>query len=41
MIRSMTGFGSAKGKIEGLAFVLELRSVNNRYARVPIFLPSR
>ena len=39
MIRSMTGFGSAKGKIVGLAFVLELRSVNNRYFDLNIKCP--
>ena len=39
MIRSMTGFGSAKGKIAGLAFVLELRSVNNRYFDLNIKCP--
>ena len=39
MIRSMTGFGSAKGKIADLAFVLELRSVNNRYFDLNIKCP--
>ena len=39
MIRSMTGFGSAKGRIAGLAFVLELRSVNNRYFDLNIKCP--
>ena len=39
MIRSMTGFGSAKGKIAGLAFVLEIRSVNNRYFDLNIKCP--
>ena len=39
MIRSMTGFGSAKGRIAGLAFILELRSVNNRYFDLNIKCP--
>lgn len=39
MIRSMTGFGSATGKIDGLSFVLELRSVNNRYFDLNIKCP--
>ena len=39
MIRSMTGFGSAKGRIVGLAFILELRSVNNRYFDLNIKCP--
>lgn len=39
MIRSMTGFGSAKGKINGLTFILELRSVNNRYFDLNVKCP--
>ena len=39
MIRSMTGYGSAKGKIAGRSFILELRSVNNRYFDLSIKCP--
>ena len=39
MIRSMTGFGAAKGTASGLALSMELRSVNNRYLDVGIKLP--
>ena len=39
MIRSMTGFGAAKGSASGLALSVELRSVNNRYLDVGIKLP--
>ena len=39
MIRSMTGFGSAKGKAAGLSLSVELRSVNNRYLDVSVKLP--
>ena len=31
MIRSMTGYGGAKGVVEGLNVTVELKSVNNRY----------
>ena len=30
MIRSMTGYGGAKGTVEGLSVTVELKSVNNR-----------
>lgn len=39
MIRSMTGFGAAKGKAAGLSLSIELRSVNNRYLDIGIKLP--
>ena len=31
MIKSMTGYGSAKGKAGDLEFSVEVKSVNNRY----------
>ena len=31
MIRSMTGYGAAKGMAAGLSVTVELKSVNNRY----------
>ena len=40
MIRSMTGFGSAAGTHEGLHLSLEVRSVNNRFFKGVIRLPS-
>ena len=39
MIKSMTGFGSAKGIAAGLPVSIELRSVNNRYLDLNIKLP--
>ena len=39
MIRSMTGYGSAKGTVAGLSVTVELRSVNNRYLDLGIKLP--
>ena len=38
MIRSMTGYGSAKGTVAGFAITIELRSVNNRYLDLGIKL---
>lgn len=39
MLRSMTGFGSAAGCVEGVQFTVEVRSVNNRYLKPVIKLP--
>ena len=39
MIRSMTGYGSAKGEAAGLSLSVELKSVNNRYLDVSVQLP--
>ena len=39
MIRSMTGYGSAKGSCQGLEISVELRSVNNRYLDCSVRLP--
>ena len=39
MIKSMTGYGSAKGTVEGLEISVELKSVNNRYLDVSVRLP--
>ena len=39
MIRSMTGYGSAKGLAAGFSITIELRSVNNRYLDLGIKLP--
>ena len=39
MIKSMTGYGSAKGAVEGLEISVELKSVNNRYLDASVRLP--
>ncbi len=39
MIKSMTGYGSAKGSCQGLNISVELRSVNNRYLDCSVRLP--
>ena len=39
MIKSMTGYGSAKGTVEGLTISVELKSVNNRYLDTSVRLP--
>ena len=39
MIKSMTGYGSAKGAVEGLNITIELKSVNNRYLDASVRLP--
>lgn len=39
MIKSMTGYGSAKGAVEGLEIRVELKSVNNRYLDTAVRLP--
>lgn len=39
MIKSMTGYGSAKGAVEGLEISVELKSVNNRYLDTAVRMP--
>ena len=39
MIRSMTGYGGAKGVVEGLNVTMELKSVNNRYLDIAVRMP--
>jgi uncharacterized protein (TIGR00255 family) len=39
MLRSMTGFGTAAGVIDGVEYVVEVRSVNNRYLKCIAKLP--
>ena len=39
MIKSMTGYGSAKGTVDGLEISIELKSVNNRYLDTSVRLP--
>ena len=38
MLRSMTGFGSAGGQVEGIEYALEIRSVNHRYFKAAEFV---
>lgn len=39
MIRSMTGFGGASTQQDGAHYVLEIRSLNNRYFKAQVRLP--
>lgn len=39
MIMSMTGYGAAKGQMDGMELTVELKSVNNRYLDVNIRTP--
>lgn len=39
MIKSMTGYGSAKGSVEGLEISVELKSVNNRFLDCSVRMP--
>jgi len=39
MLHSMTGFGSARGRVEGVEYDVEVRSVNNRYFKAILRLP--
>ena len=39
MLRSMTGFGQAKGQAEGVALNVEIRAVNHRYYKGVIKVP--
>jgi len=39
MIKSMTGYGSAEGEINGLGCAVEIKAVNNRYLKTTVKLP--
>lgn len=39
MIRSMTGYGEASAQIEGSHYVVEVRSLNNKYFKASVRLP--
>lgn len=39
MIKSMTGYGSAKGSVEGIEITIELKSVNNKFLDTAIRMP--
>jgi len=39
MINSMTGFGEAQGEIDSITYIVEIRTVNNRYLKTCVRLP--
>ena len=39
MINSMTGYGEAQGEADGVSYVVEVKTVNNRYLKTIIKLP--
>jgi len=39
MISSMTGYGEAEGEVNGVTYVVELKTVNNRYFKTSLKLP--
>ncbi|MHC4558651.1 MAG: YicC/YloC family endoribonuclease [Planctomycetota bacterium] len=39
MINSMTGYGQAQGEINGVCYLVEIKTVNNRYFKTIIKLP--
>jgi len=39
MINSMTGFGESQGEINGITYVVEIKTVNNRYLKTCVRLP--
>ncbi|MBN2559441.1 MAG: YicC family protein [Phycisphaerae bacterium] len=39
MIVSMTGFGGARAEVDGVAYQVEIRSVNNRYFKLSMRVP--
>lgn len=39
MINSMTGYGEAQGEVNGVSYVVEIRTLNNRYFKTIIKLP--
>ncbi len=39
MIKSMTGYGSAKGTVEGIEVCVELKSVNNKFLDTSVRMP--
>ncbi len=39
MIKSMTGYGDADGELNGVIYIVEIKSVNNRYFKPRIKLP--
>ena len=39
MLNSMTGYGEAEGKLDGVSYAIELKAVNNRYLKTIIKLP--
>ena len=40
MLRSMTGYGRGEAEEKGWRYVLQVKSVNNRFLEAPLKLPS-
>jgi len=39
MINSMTGYGDAEGRLDGATYIIEVKTLNNRYFKTSIKLP--
>lgn len=39
MINSMTGYGEAQGEVNGISYIVEVKTVNNRYLKTIMKLP--
>ena len=39
MINSMTGYGQAQGEVNGVSYLVEIKTVNHRYFKAIIRLP--
>ena len=39
MISSMTGFGEASAEVDGVVYTVEIKTVNNRYAKIHLRMP--
>jgi len=39
MINSMTGYGEAQGEVDGVSYVVEIKTLNNRYFKTIVRLP--
>ena len=39
MINSMTGYGSAEGRLSGVTYAVEISTVNNRYFKANMRMP--
>ncbi len=39
MISSMTGFGEASAEVDGVVYIVEIKTVNNRYVKIHLRMP--
>ena len=39
MLKSMTGYGRAKYEIDSREYIVEIKSVNNRYSDISVKMP--